>query len=230
MTGYTTDVSTPDRPGSHGEHLLQRLFATAERAAGFYEKQVLDHLNPRMRDFIGCQEMAFVATADADGECDCTFRAGPAGFMQVVDERTLAYPEYRGNGVMASLGNIMDNGHVAILMVDFFDDLVGLHVNGRARIVSAGEAAGEGLTADDTAPGRRVERLVVVTVEEAYIHCSKHIPLLSREDRRPRVGGKPVRRAGSGYFTGKADTSVSPPATDQPMVSTAPAGSQGLPR
>jgi uncharacterized protein len=192
----------PDRPGSHGEHLLQRLLGTDDRAAGFYAKQVLDHLNPRMREFIDRQEMAFVATADIRGECDCTFRAGPPGFIRVINDRTLAYPEYRGNGVMASLGNIVENGHIGILMVDFFDDLVGLHVNGRAELLTGIEAAAYGLTGERAESGRRVERWVAVNVEEAYIHCSKNIPLLKKEDRRARIADRSVHPAGSGYFSG----------------------------
>lgn len=192
----------PDRPGSRGEHLLQRLLGTEGRAAGFYARQVLDHLNPRMREFIDHQEMAFVATADTGGECDCTFRAGPPGFIRVLDDKTLAYPEYRGNGVMASLGNIMENGHVGILMVDFFDDLVGLHVNGRAEILAGAGASACGLSGEPNESGRRVERWIAVNVEEAYIHCSKNIPLLKREDRRARIADRSVHPAGSGYFTG----------------------------
>jgi hypothetical protein len=161
---------------------------------------VRDQLNPRMQEFIGRQEMAFIATADTHGECDCTFRAGPPGFIQVIDENTIAYPEYRGNGVMASLGNIVENAHIGVLMVDFFTDLVGLHVNGRARILTATDAAASGLVGEES--GGRVERWVVVSVEEAYIHCSKNIPLLRKEDRRSRVADRTVRPAGSGYFTG----------------------------
>jgi hypothetical protein len=203
---------------------------------------VLDHLNPRMREFVGRQEMAFVATADAHGECDCTFRAGPPGFIHVLDERTLAYPEYRGNGVMASLGNIMENDHVGILIVDFFNDLVGLHVNGRARILTALEAAGHGLADEQAAPGSRAERWIGVSVEEAYIHCSKNIPLLRREDRRMRVAEKAVRPAGSGYFTGETgrgagtvrpNTPVPPGirvSSDTPAPPNWPSRSQALPR
>jgi uncharacterized protein len=203
VTGHPTHASGPAQPGSHGEHLLQRLFGTDTRAADFYGKQVLDHLNPNMREFIGRQEMAFLATADARGECDCTFRAGPPGFITVIDEYTLAYPEYRGNGVMASLGNILENSHIGILMVDFFNDLVGLHVNGRARMLTGEEAARHGLADGETTPGRPAEHWVAVSVEEAYIHCSKHIPLLTKDDRRARVADKSVRPAGSDYFTGE---------------------------
>ena len=123
------------RSGSDGEHLMQRHLGTTERADRFYDEQVLDQLNPRMREFIARQEMFFLASADRRGECDSTFRAGPPGFVRVLDDRTLIYPEYRGNGVMASMGNIAENPQVGILMVDFTRDRIGLHVNGRARVL-----------------------------------------------------------------------------------------------
>ncbi len=122
--------------GSVGERILQGRFGTAQRAEQFYGNQVTDQLTPVMRDFIGRMEMAFIATSDGDGECDCSFRAGPAGFIRVLDDHTVAYPEYRGNGVMASLGNMLQNPHIGIFLVDFTQDLIGLHVNGDASIVT----------------------------------------------------------------------------------------------
>jgi len=74
-------------PGSRGEHDLQRCYASEERARRFYEQQVLDRLNERMVQFIGRQEMVWIATADGHGECDCSFRAGPPGFVQVLTPR-----------------------------------------------------------------------------------------------------------------------------------------------
>ena len=99
----------PAGPGSDGEHELQRRYGTQERARRFYAQQLLDRLNERMIQFIGRQEMVWIATADAHGECDCSFRAGPPGFVQVLDPWTLRFPEYRGNGVMAPLGNLLEN-------------------------------------------------------------------------------------------------------------------------
>ncbi len=183
------------RPGSDGEHLLQRRLGTVDRADRFYDEQVLDHLNVRMREFIGRQEMFFLATSDRHGECDSTFRAGPPGFLRVLDARTVAYPEYRGNGVLASLGNIQENPHLGILMVDFFRDRIGLHVNGRARVVEDAEmrAAHPDLPVDPV-PGRRAVVWVEVTVEEAYIHCAKHIPHLQRVPAQRRTGGADGRQ------------------------------------
>jgi predicted pyridoxine 5'-phosphate oxidase superfamily flavin-nucleotide-binding protein len=163
--------------------------------------------------------MAFLATSDASGECDCTFRAGPPGFIRTLDERTLAYPEFRGNGVLASLGNINENQHIGILMVDFFDDLVGLHINGKAEILSTNVMTyRHGVIDPETAAGRRAERWVAVTVEEAYIHCSKHIPLLTKEDRKRRVFEGRVRPAGSDYFAGDRPGAV---CDEQPYWQTA---------
>jgi predicted pyridoxine 5'-phosphate oxidase superfamily flavin-nucleotide-binding protein len=197
-------------PGSTGEHTLQDRYGTAARACAFYDNQVLDHLNLAMREFLARQEMAFIATADGHGEADCSFRAGPPGFVRVLGARTLAYPEYRGNGVMASLGNLSENPHIGLLFVDFFHSTVGLHVNGRARIVENADLLGwEGvpeIILQDIAVtgGRRPERWVVVTVEEAYIHCSKHIPLLQKLDKAIAWGTDDVQLKGGDYFQAKA--------------------------
>ncbi|HEV3464693.1 MAG TPA: pyridoxamine 5'-phosphate oxidase family protein [Actinomycetota bacterium] len=178
-------------PGSSGEHELQRQHQTQERANRFYRQQVLERLNERMIQFIGRQEMVWIATADAHGECDCSFRAGPPGFVQVLDDRTLRYPEYRGNGVMASLGNILENPHVGMVFLDFDRERIGLHVNGTARIIEAG---GNGVRP-------RVERWVEVRVEEAYIHCRKHLPhLVKAVDQGRAWGTDDVRAKGGDYF------------------------------
>ncbi|MFE1251626.1 pyridoxamine 5'-phosphate oxidase family protein [Streptomyces sp. NPDC058735] len=194
-----------DRPGSRGEHEVQRELGTTDRADRFYDEQVLDRLNPRMRAFVGRQEMFFLATADSRGECDSTFRAGPPGFLHVLDDTTLAYPEYRGNGVMASLGNIRENPHVGLLMIDFSADRIGLHVNGRARLVTdpAMRRSRPGLPVD-AIPGRRPQMWVEIDVEEAYVHCSKHIPGLVRAQvpAQSRTPGRVPRNADEANGTG----------------------------
>src|SRR5689334_6927195 len=162
---------------NHGERQLQDRLGTRERADAFYGRQALPRLNERMRSFIGRQEMMFLATADGEGGCDSTFRAGPPGFVRVLDDEHLSWPEYRGNGVMASLGNITENGHVGILFVDF-QDVIGLHVNGTAEIVE------DPVEQTEVAPGLRAQVWVVARVEEAYIHCAKHIPRMMKLPRQ----------------------------------------------
>jgi predicted pyridoxine 5'-phosphate oxidase superfamily flavin-nucleotide-binding protein len=189
------------QPGSVGERILQDRFGTAQRAQQFYRNQVTDQLTPVMAEFIGRMEMAFIATSDGSGECDCSFRAGPAGFIRVLDDRTIAYPEYRGNGVMASLGNMLQNPHVGIFLVDFTRDLIGLHVNGEASIVTHARMQELDLDLPEFAnPGRRPVQWVLVSVTEAYIHCSKHIPKLIPQSRVRHWGTDNPRHKGGDYF------------------------------
>jgi predicted pyridoxine 5'-phosphate oxidase superfamily flavin-nucleotide-binding protein len=197
--------------GSCGEHDLQERYGNRKRAEAFYKNQMLSYLNPQMRTFIARQEMFFLSTADGHGECDVSFRAGEAGFVHVLDEKNLVYPEYRGNGVTASLGNITENSHARLLFVDFMGDKVGLHVNGVARILSNEEL----LACPDFSPalradiaetgGRRPERWVLITVEEAYIHCAKHIPRMQKVEEEVRQWGTDdVRAKGGDYFQAKS--------------------------
>lgn len=205
---HSRSTEVVPRPGSDGEHALQQKLDTTERADRFYDEQVLDHLNERMREFTLQQEMFFLSTADRHGECDSSFRAGPPGFLRVLDERTLVYPEYRGNGVHASLGNIQENPHLGILMVDFIRARIGLHVNGSAEVVEDEEM--RALHPDlphDPMPGRRTRLWVRVGVEEAYIHCAKHIPHLQKAPKRTarEWGTDDYRRKGGDFFGSARD-------------------------
>jgi predicted pyridoxine 5'-phosphate oxidase superfamily flavin-nucleotide-binding protein len=177
-------------PGSEGEHFLQQKYGTTQRALRFYDKQVLSYISPVMKEFIIKQEILFIATSDKHGDCDCSFRFGKPGFVRVLNDNYLVYPEYRGNGVLASQGNITENPHIGMIFVDFFASSVGLHVNGKARIVDNDELLKfrKNLPVDVidemNVEGRfRPERWILVEVEEAYIHCSKHIPLLKKAEK-----------------------------------------------
>ena len=107
-------MTIPLMPGSRGEHDLQERYGNQKRAEGFYKNQMLSYLNPPMRTFIARQEMFFVSTADGHGACDVSFRAGEVGFVHVLTEQILVFPEYHGNGVTASLGNIAENPHAGL--------------------------------------------------------------------------------------------------------------------
>ena len=205
----------PDElPGSRGEHEVQRRYGAEKRARSFYRRQFLGSLNDSMREFIARQEMVFISTADSNGECDCTLRAGLPGFVRSVDEGTLVYPEYRGNGVMASLGNISENAHVGMFFADFFKSTIGLHVNGTARLVENSELPDAIDLSDEiradlaVTGGRKPERWVIVDVEEAYIHCSKHIPLLKKLDKVVHWGTDDNVHKGGDYFDVKRSRPV----------------------
>lgn len=202
------DSRPAELPGSAGEKELQERYGNVRRATAFYDKQVLAHLNDRMKRFIARQEMAFVATADAGGDCDASFRSGPPGFVRVLDDGHIAYPEYRGNGVMASLGNIVENPHIGIMFIDW-ERTVGLHVNGRASILESDEMKSHPLASSEVladmkgAGKKRVQRWVLVEVEEAYIHCSKHIPFMRKDKKDVYWGTDSQRYKGGDYFAAK---------------------------
>ena len=176
-------------PGSDGEKILQETLNTTKDALAFYNKQVITYLSPLMQDFIKKQEMMFISTADAHGECDASFRAGDAGFVMVLDAHHLLYPEYKGNGVMASMGNMSENANIGLLFLDFFETKVGLHVNGKSRIILKDRLKSE-LHNYPQAYNHmqshkdkfRIVSYVMVEVEEAYIHCSVHIPMFKKLD------------------------------------------------
>jgi NAD(P)H-nitrite reductase large subunit/predicted pyridoxine 5'-phosphate oxidase superfamily flavin-nucleotide-binding protein len=208
------DSQEQELPGSEGEHELQLKYGKSLQALAFYKHRVLKHLNSAMQEFIARQEMMFVGTADRNGNADSSFRAGHANFVKVLDERTLAYPEFRGNGVMSSMGNISENPHVGLMFIDFSKDRIGLHVNGGARIVEHDEflrlmderSAADAVLGDSALanligkdPGN-LERWVIVSVDEAYMHCSKHIPMMQKIDHQVDWGTDDVRAKGGDYF------------------------------
>ncbi|MEE9354814.1 MAG: pyridoxamine 5'-phosphate oxidase family protein [Methylococcaceae bacterium] len=194
-------------PGSDGEHKLQEKNGTRHRALKFYDRQVVNYLSPMMREFIPRQEMMFIATSDRHGECDCSARFGVPGFVRVINEKYLIYPEYRGNGVMASQGNMLENPHVGLIFIDFFETRIGLHVNGKANLIESDQL----LAFQDEIPGsiikeinatgkKRPERWVMILVEEAYIHCSKHIPAVKKMHKRIDWGTDDMIAKGGDFF------------------------------
>lgn len=117
------------------------------------------------RAFIESRPLFFVATADADGHPDCSYKGGLPGFVRVVDARTLAFPDYDGNGMYRSWGNVRVNPHVGLLFIDF-ESPKRLRVNGLARV-----------SADDPLLGDFPGAVFVVRVEAQAIfpNCPRYI-------------------------------------------------------
>jgi PPOX class probable FMN-dependent enzyme len=118
-------------------------------------------------DFIAKSPFFVLSTADEDGVCDGSPKGGAAGFVQALDDRRLAWADYSGNNRLDSFRNLVTNDSAALLFfIPGLDET--LRVNGRARLVSDAELCDR--FAIDGKPARVV---VVVTVQEAYIHCAK---------------------------------------------------------
>jgi hypothetical protein len=201
-----TETKQPALPGSAGEHALQIEWGNERRAQAFYRNQMLDHLNPPMQAFIAEQSMLFIASADAHGECDCSFRAGGAGFVRVVDAKRVLWPEYRGNGATASAGNVKENGHLGLLLMDFVHDTVGLHINGKAWLSQDGSFADLPeetrlfIAEAATWEGKKPAFWFLVEVEEAYLHCAKHVPRFAPADKDLDWGTDDDVKKGGDYF------------------------------
>ena len=184
-------------PGSDGEHYLQDLYGTRGRALRFYRDQMLDVLTPEMIEFLGRQTQMTVASVDPSGHPDASVRFGEPGFVAVLDERTLAWPELRGNGVLTTLGNLSKNPAAHLMFLDP-DVRIGLHVRGETRILEAEQMGSEHpAVVDAHGGGRAPERWVLLSLQTSYIHCRKHFP---RSDGEIEWGTDDAKAKGGDYF------------------------------
>lgn len=128
----------------------------------------LDRLDKHCRRFIGLSPFFVMATAGPDGTADASPRGGPPGFVRVEDEHTLHIPDWPGNNRLDSLTNLVSAPGVGLLfMVPGIDET--LRVNGTVEI-----SADPGLLERFAADGRGAPRTVlVVRVQDAYLHCAK---------------------------------------------------------
>jgi uncharacterized protein len=129
--------------------------------------KISDCLNPVTRLFIERSPFVCLATSSAAGHCDVSPRGDPAGFVRILDDRTLLMPERPGNRLADSLRNLLANPHIGLLFVvpgctDTF------RVNGRALITT--DAA---LLAPCAVEGKQPLLGVLVDIDEAYTQCSK---------------------------------------------------------
>src|SRR5688572_10143732 len=102
-----------------GNRGFQDRFDTRRLADRIEERIVHETIDEDDRAFIEARDMFFLATADADGSPQCSYKGGDPGFVRVLDEQTIAFPSWDGNGMYLSLGNVAENARVGLLFVDF---------------------------------------------------------------------------------------------------------------
>lgn len=140
------------------DRLEQRFMAGPVIAAG--DRELIERL-----------PMFFLATADADGHPQCSYKGGDPGFVRVLDERTVAFPNYDGNGMYLSLGNVLGNPHVGMLFIDFFAARpTRLRVNGIASIDGRDELL-------ESYPGAQL--VVRVRATQVFPNCPRYIHRLA---------------------------------------------------
>lgn len=129
--------------------------------------KIADRLNPLTRQFVERSPFVCVATARPDGGLDVSPRGDPAGFVRILDQRTLLLPDRPGNRIADTLTNLLEDPRIALL---FLIPGVGdtFRVNGRARIIDDEE-----LLAPSAVDGKLPRLGLLVSIDEAYTQCSK---------------------------------------------------------
>lgn len=119
------------------------------------------------KDFIETRTFFFLATADGEGRPDCSFKGGAAGFVRVTGADELVFPDFDGNGMFRSLGNISVNPGVGLLFMAMDGSPKRLRVNGRAALAFDDPLIGE-------TPGAQL--MVRVKAEHIFPNCPRYIP------------------------------------------------------
>lgn len=112
---------------------LQDRFDTRRLADRLEETLVHNTLTLEEQNYIAARDMFFLATVDVRGYANCSYRGGEPGFVRAVDEHTVAFPNYDGNGMYLSMGNVLDASEVGILFIDF-ENSNRMRFNGTATI------------------------------------------------------------------------------------------------
>jgi hypothetical protein len=159
-----------------GPRALQDRFDT-RRLADRLDEKFLSHpvIGADDRAFIERMDMFFLATADAEGRPQCSYKGGDPGFVRVLDEHTIAFANYDGNGMYLSMGNLLDNPHVGLLFIDFTAARPSrLRLNGNASI-----DASDALI--DHYPGAQF--IVTVDATQVFPNCPRYIHQMALIER-----------------------------------------------
>jgi uncharacterized protein len=164
-----------------GHRRLQRQFDTVALADRMQEKIVHDFVSDKQKAFIESCDMFFLASADAQGRPSCSYRGGDPGFVRVIDPKTLALPNYDGDGMYVSWGNVAVNPNVGLLFIDFMKGWR-LRVTGAATLHSDDELL---------ANYPEAQFIVRIAVRAVYPACPRYIhkyQLVERSNYVPKKG------------------------------------------
>lgn len=172
---------------------LQDAFASRGLADRLVERLRRSAFTEEDAGFIASLRFFFLATATAEGHPDCSFKGGDPGFVRVISPTLLAFPDYDGNGMFKSLGNIRANPRIGLLFIAMEDKPKRLRVNGTAEVVL-----------DDPlmAQFEGAQALVRVTPEDIFPNCPRNIPRYGLQEASPyipRCGQARVEPAWKGF-------------------------------
>jgi predicted pyridoxine 5'-phosphate oxidase superfamily flavin-nucleotide-binding protein len=164
-----------------GQRELQDRFDT-RRLADRLDEATTDVIGAPYRAFIESRDMFFLATVDAEGRPQCSYKGGAPGFVRVIDDHTIAFPSYDGNGMFLSVGNVGVNPDVGLLFIDL-ERGTRLRLNGTAAIVEDDPLV-------DSYPGAQL--VVRVRAKAVFANCRRyvhHYELVERSTFVPSASG-----------------------------------------
>jgi predicted pyridoxine 5'-phosphate oxidase superfamily flavin-nucleotide-binding protein len=153
-----------------GNRELQAEFGSQPLADRLVERLWRNRFKDEDKAFIERLSYFFLATADPEGRPDCSFKGGAAGFARVVAPDLLSFPDYDGNGMFKSLGNIQSNPQVGLLFIELGGKPQRLRVNGRASIVRDKSRLQQFTGA---------QLIIDVVPEHIFPNCPRYIPDLA---------------------------------------------------
>jgi predicted pyridoxine 5'-phosphate oxidase superfamily flavin-nucleotide-binding protein len=165
----------------HGHRLLQDRFDTRRLADRIDQRLVSNMIDAEDKAFIEGLDMFFLATADEQGYPNCSYKGGEPGFVRVLDEHTVAFPNYDGNGMYLSTGNVLANPNVGMLFISF-ERGRRLRLNGVASIEEDDELM-------ESYP--EAQFVVRVRAREVFPNCPRYIhkyQLVERSRFVPKAG------------------------------------------
>ena len=176
-----------------GNRRLQDQFDSRRISDRLEEKLTRTAFTPDDKTFIEGTSYFFLASADADGRPDCSFKGGAPGFVRVTGASELAFPDYDGNGMFKSLGNLAVNAQVGLLFIDMHEKPRRLRVNGTATV-----------SRDDALLASTVgaQLIVRVTARAIFPNCPRYIPKLTLTEPSiyvPQAGGEAPEPAWKGF-------------------------------
>ena len=162
-----------------GSRRLQDHFDTRRLADRLHDRTVGDVIRPEDKAFIERMDMFFLGTSDDAGQPQCSYKGGDPGFITVVDEHTLAFPNYDGNGMFLSLGNVLVNPKIGMLLIDFTAERPErMRIEGFATIAEHDELEWQ-------YPGAQF--VVRVHVLRLFPNCPRYIHRMALVERSPYV-------------------------------------------
>jgi predicted pyridoxine 5'-phosphate oxidase superfamily flavin-nucleotide-binding protein len=162
---------------NEGSRRLQDTFDSRRLADRLESVTLRDAISDEDREFIEGMDMFFLATADAEGRPDCSYKGGEPGFVRVLDEHVLAFPGYDGNGMFRSFGNVLVNPEVGLLFISF-QRARRLRLNGTASVDPDDPLVGSW-------PGATL--VVRVRAREVFPNCPRYIHRMELVERSAYV-------------------------------------------